>query len=332
MSVTNTLTGDAVELQPFQADDVTRHVKEIPKGVQMIQAPAYWEKGKYGKGVKIAVLDTGCDKDHPDLKDRIAGGRNFTDDDGGVKGSYKDYNGHGTHVAGTIAATKNDKGVVGVAPEAELLILKVLNRGGNGHPEWIAEAIDYAIQEQVQIINMSFSARAGHEGMHEAIKRAVGAGIIVVCAAGNSEGNEKRYPAAYNECTSVGAVNFSGAHAQFLTENNEVDLTAPGVNVLSCYPLDLVPDRNEPYKVISGTSMSSPHVAGALALVLNYYQSESQFNRKLTEDELYAQIVRCTLPLGSPKVSEGNGLLFLTAPELLAEYWRSNKPDLTPYL
>lgn len=331
MSSTSTIFSDAIELQPFQAADVTRHIKEIPRGVQMIQAPAFWEKGKYGRGVKIAVLDTGCDKDHPDLKERIVGGQNFTDDDGGNKASFKDYNGHGTHVAGTIAATKNDKGVVGVAPEADLLILKVLNRGGSGRPEWIIAAIDYAIEQQVQIINMSLSAGAGHEGMHEAIKRAVDNGIIVVCAAGNSDRNEKRYPAAYNECTSVGAVDFSGDHAQFLTENNEVDITAPGVNILSCFPLDLVPDRNEPYKEISGTSMSSPHVAGALALVLNYYQSESQFSRKLTEDELYAQIIRCTLPLGSPKTAEGNGLLFLTAPELLAEYWRSNKPDLTQY-
>ncbi|QQZ58690.1 S8 family peptidase [Paenibacillus sonchi] len=331
MSSTSTLISDGVELQPFQTADVTRHIKEIPKGVQMIQAPAFWEKGQYGRGVKIAVLDTGCDKDHPDLKDRIVGGRNFTDDDGGNKESFKDYNGHGTHVAGTIAATKNDNGVVGVAPEASLIILKVLNREGSGRPEWIAEAIDYAIEQQAQIINMSLSAGAGHEAMHEAIKRAVDKGIIVVCAAGNSEKNEKRYPAAYNECTSVGAVDFSGKQAHFLTENNEVDITAPGVNILSCYPLDLVPNRNEPYKVISGTSMSSPHVAGALALVLNYYQSETQFNRTLTEDELYAQIVRCTLPLGSPKTSEGNGLLFLTARELLAEYWRNNKPDLTQY-
>lgn len=331
MSSTSMLISDAVELQPFEAADVSRHIKEIPKGIQMIQAPAFWEKGSYGRGVKIAVLDTGCDKDHPDLKDRIIGGRNFTDDDGGSKDSFKDYNGHGTHVAGTIAATKNDKGVVGVAPEASLLILKVLNREGSGRPEWITEAINYAIVQKVQIINMSLSAGAEHEDMHEAIKRAVDKGIIVVCAAGNTGNKVKRYPAAYNECTSVGAVDFSGNKAIFLTENEEVDLTAPGVNVLSCYPLDLVPDRSEPYKVISGTSMSSPHVAGALALVLSFYQSKEQFNRPLTEDELYAQIVKCTIPLGGPKTAEGNGLLYLTAPELLAEYWKTNKPDLSQY-
>ncbi|WCM63158.1 S8 family peptidase [Paenibacillus polymyxa] len=327
----NTLTGDAVTLLPFQAEDVTHHIKEIPKGVQMIQAPAFWEKGKYGKGVKIAVLDTGCDKRHPDLEDRIIGGRNFTDDDGGNEQIFTDYNGHGTHVAGTIAATKNDRGVVGVAPEASLLILKVLNHEGSGHPEWIAKAIDYAIEQHVQIINMSLSAGRGHEEMHEAIKRAVNQGIIVVCAAGNTWKEEMRYPAAYNECTSVGAVDFNGETAYFLTKNNEVDLTAPGVNVLSCYPLDLVPNQAEPYKVISGTSMSSPHVAGALALVLNYCQSDSQFNRILTEDELYAQILKCTIPLSGIKTKEGNGLLYLTAPELLADYWRQNKPDLSQY-
>ncbi|RRJ64658.1 serine protease [Paenibacillus oralis] len=330
MSVTASVN-DTVELLPFEAEDVTRHVKEIPKGIQMIQAPAFWEKGSYGRGVKIAVLDTGCDVSHPDLKERIIGGRNFTDDDGGNSEIYTDYNGHGTHVAGTIAASKNDNGVVGVAPEAGVLILKVLNRRGEGRPEWIAKAIEYAIAQRVNIINMSLSAGGEHDGIHKAIQRAVENNIIVVCAAGNSSREEKRYPAAYNECVSVGAVDFNGEDAVFLTKNNEVDLTAPGVNIKSCYPLNLVPDRNEPYKVISGTSMSSPHVAGALALVLNYCQGPEQFGRSLTEAELYAQIVKCTIPLGRKKSAEGNGLLYLTAPGLLAEYWKRNKPDLSQY-
>jgi major intracellular serine protease len=80
----------------------------------------------------VAILDTGCDSTHPDLKERIVGGRNFTNDDGGKTGVYQDYNGHGTHVAGTIAATQNNNGVVGVAPEANLLIIKVLDKNGSG--------------------------------------------------------------------------------------------------------------------------------------------------------------------------------------------------------
>lgn len=320
-----------VELLPYEAEDVSHPIREIPKGIQMIQAPLFWEKGQYGRGVTIAVLDTGCDSAHMDLKDRIVGGRNFTDDDNGDPEQFHDYNGHGTHVAGTIAATKNDRGVVGVAPEAGLLILKVLNRKGRGKPEWIAQAIDYALDHNAQIISMSLSSSVQYNAIHDAIKRAVARDIIVVCAAGNSNREEYRYPAGYNESTSVGAVDFTGKAAHFLTKNNEVDLTAPGVNVLSTFPLDLVPDKDNPYKVLSGTSMAAPHVAGALALLLNYCQDASQFNRKLTEAELYAQIVKRTIPLGSKKSVEGNGLLYLTAADILTNFLQQNPPDLKQY-
>ncbi|WP_028563515.1 S8 family peptidase [Paenibacillus pinihumi] len=321
----------SVELLPYKAEDVTHPIREIPKGIQMIQAPLFWEKGQYGRGVIIAVLDTGCDIQHPDLKERIVGGRNFTDDDSGDPEKFIDYNGHGTHVAGTIAATKNDQGVVGVAPEAGLLILKVLNRKGRGKAEWIAQAIDYAIEHRVQIISMSLSSSAYSSAMHDAIKRAVELDIIVVCAAGNSGREEYRYPASYNESTSVGAVDFTRKAPYFLTQNNEVDLTAPGVNVLSTFPLDLVPDKDNPYKVLSGTSMAAPHVTGALALLLNYCQDTSQFNRKLTEAELYAQIVKRTIPLGSDKTIEGNGLLYLTANDILENFIQKHPPDLNQY-
>ncbi|PHB12093.1 serine protease [Bacillus wiedmannii] len=331
MSVANR-NEDTVNLLPFQTEEVNRPIKEIPKGVQMIQAPQFWENGNYGQGVTIAVVDTGCDVNHPDLRDRIIDGRNFTDDDNGAVDNYKDYNGHGTHVAGTIAASKNDSGVVGVAPKANLLILKVLNRHGSGKPEWIVRAIEYAIQQNVHIITMSLSTTKDNPKIHKVIQRAVGQGIIVTCAAGNGGRSELRYPAGYNEATSVGAVDFTGKAADFLSSNNEVDLTAPGVNILSAYPLDLVSDPSNPYKVLSGTSMATPHVAGALALLLNYCKASDQFNRQLTEDELYAQLVKHTVPLGTEKSIEGNGLLFLTAPDLLAEYWKQNPPDLTPYL
>ncbi|WP_305960641.1 S8 family serine peptidase [Bacillus safensis] len=94
----------------------------------------------------------------------------------------------------------------------------------------------------------------------------------------------------------IGAVDFTGKAADFLSSNNEVDLTAPGVDILSAYPLDLVSDPSNPYKVLSSTSMATPHVAGALALLLNYFQASGQFNRQLTENELYAQLVNPPFP------------------------------------
>lgn len=120
-----------LRLIPYQVNEVVEVVSEMPEGINMIGAPKIWEKSK-GKGITVAILDTGCDITHPDLSERIIGGWNFTDDDNGNPDLYTDYNGHGTHVAGTIAAAQNNNGVIGVAPEASLLILKVLNKNGSG--------------------------------------------------------------------------------------------------------------------------------------------------------------------------------------------------------
>ena len=127
----------------------------IPTGVQMVNASYMWDRGITGKDIVVAIIDTGCDTDHPDLKDQIIGGRNFTSDDNGDPNIYEDYNGHGTHVAGTVAAQKNGQGVVGVAPGAKLLILKGLDRRGSGSLEGLISAVNYAIEQNVDIISMS---------------------------------------------------------------------------------------------------------------------------------------------------------------------------------
>lgn len=326
-----------IELYPFEVQNVEHNVKEIPKGVQMIQAPMYWERGNNGKGIKIAILDTGCDKNHPDLKERIIGGKNFTKDDNENPDIFNDYNGHGTHVAGTIAASKNDTGVIGVAPEADLLILKVFGAEGDVESNWITDALNYAIEQKVNIISMSFGSKVSDELMHQAIKRAVEKNILVVCAAGNDGdknpmSEEFRYPGAFNEVISVGAIDFSGRFADFTNTNKEVDLVAPGVDILSCYPKDLSENPKIPYKKLSGTSMSTPHVTGALALLINHCQSKKEFNRSLTESELYAQLVKRTIPSEYYKNTyEGNGFLYLTATEMLEEFLKSHPVNLEQY-
>ncbi|WP_412758962.1 S8 family peptidase [Niallia taxi] len=296
---------------------------EVPTGIQQIQAPALWGKSK-GKGMKIAILDTGCDTTHPDLQERIIGGYNFTDDDNSNPDIYTDYNGHGTHVAGTIAAVENANGVVGAAPESSLLIVKVLNGQGSGQYDWIANGINYAIEQNVDIISMSLGGPDDVQALHDAVKRAVDNQILVVCAAGN-EGDgrdtteELGYPAAYNEVISVGSVNFTRRSSEFSNSNREVDLAAPGENILSTY-------LNGQYARLSGTSMAAPHVTGGLALIKAIAVQE--FDRQLTEPELYAQLIKRTVPLGfSPKL-EGNGLLYLTAPEKLAEAIQSTVTEM----
>jgi major intracellular serine protease len=308
-----------VRVIPYRLVEENEEIKEIPRGVELIQAPKLWHETK-GKGIKVAVLDTGCETAHPDLKDRIIGGRNFTDDDRSNPDIYTDYNGHGTHVAGTIAAQENEAGVIGVAPEAGLLIVKVLNKAGSGKYDWIIKGIHYAIEQKADIISMSLGGPADVPELHEAIKTAVNNNILVVCAAGN-EGdgddstNEFAYPGAYNEVISVGAINLERGSSEFTNSHNEIDLVAPGEGITSTY-------LNGKYATLSGTSMAAPHVSGALALIKTY--ANLHFERVLSEPELYAQLIKRTVPLGNSPKLEGNGLVYLTVPEHLAEIFNHN--------
>lgn len=301
-----------VILEPFQINEIIQNANEIPQGVQMIQAPVLWEKGRKGEGVVIAVIDTGCQVDHPDLEGRIIGGRNFTKE--GDANDISDSNGHGTHVAGTIAAVQNNKGVMGVAPKAKLLILKVLGKSGEGNYQSIIDAINYAIKwrgpnkEKVRIINMSLGGNAHIPKLHEAVIKAVNNNILVVSASGNNGDNdyntdELNYPAAYNEAVSVGAIDFLKRITKYSNSNNNVDLVAPGNDIISTY-------LDGKYAKLSGTSMATPHVSGAAALIIN--MCEAEFGRTLTEAEIYAQLIKRTTTLGLDRRLEGNGMLDLS--------------------
>ena len=285
----------------------------IPDGINMINAPFMWSKGITGKNVKIAVIDSGCDIGHKDLTNRIIGGRNFTKEDNSNINKYQDYNGHGTHVCGTIAASKNNYGITGVAPDAQLLILKVLDRNGLGSMKSIVDAINFAIVQKVDIISMSLGTSTDVPQLRNVIKKAVDSNILVVCAAGN-EGDgigrteEFSYPAAYNEVISVGAIDFSKSAARFSNSNKEVDLVAPGVNIISTF-------LDGKYETLSGTSMATPHVTGFLALLIEW--SKNEFGRKLTEVELYGHLIKNTTTLPILRTLQGNGLLFMNPNNIL---------------
>ena len=303
-----------LNLIPYQVDEEVEMVSEVPKGIELIAAPKIWEKSK-GKGITVAILDTGCDVTHPDLSERIIGGRNFTDDDNGNPDVYTDYNGHGTHVAGTIAAVQNGTGVIGVAPEASLLILKVLNKNGSGQYDWIINGINYAVEQKADIISMSLGGPEDVSELHQVIQKAIAKQILVVCATGNEgdgqeSSDELSYPGAYNEVISVGAINLQRRSSKFSNSNNEVDLVGPGEEILSTY-------LNGKYAKLSGTSMATPHISGALALIKEI--ANKNFERNLTEPELYAQLIKRTVPLGNSPKLEGNGLLYLTVEDYLTD-------------
>lgn len=296
------------QLIPHQIDDILEETNEIPEGVEMIGAPNQWEEDTYGSDTVIAVIDTGCDVNHPDLRDSIIGGRNFS---GGNPRNILDQNGHGTHVAGTIAASLNGHGVAGVAPKAKLLILKVMDDKGTTTYQNLVKAIRYATRwrgpnkEKVDVISMSLGGQKDYASLHRSIKNAVKEDILVVCAAGNSgDGNartpERLYPGYYDEVVQVGAVDFDAKMAEFTNTNDEIDLVAPGVGVRSTY-------LDGKYAKLSGTSMATPHVTGAAALLIDQHRQE---DIELTEDELFDALTEHTKDLGYTREVEGNGMIY----------------------
>ena len=278
------------------------------EGAKIIGADKFGERGRYGEGVTIAIIDTGVDINHPDLKDRIVGVKNFTSDDKYSPSNVSDYVGHGTSVAGIIASSGK---ITGVAHKCNLLILKALTRSG-GKTVWVTDAINYAISQGVDIINMSLGSTNRDDNMYMAIKKAVNKNIMVVCACGNNGDNnintdELNYPSSYNECISVGSISYSRKYSRFSASNKEVDLATfgEGLNgrgVLSTYPNGL-------YKENKGTSFSAPFVSGALALLKNWFRDE--FKREPSESEMYSQLIKRTYDIGIDRRVVGNGALYL---------------------
>jgi subtilisin family serine protease len=236
---------------------VTKDAKQvIDWGVSVVQAPLLWGTVR-GEGMKVAILDTGINKNHPDLIGNIRGGANFTTSD---INDYEDRQGHGSHCAGIIGAVDNGLGVIGVAPAVELYSVKVLGDNGQGSTDWIVQGLDWCIANQIDIASMSLGC-GGDPGpaLHDAIKRARAAGIIIVVASGN-ESTQCGYPAAYEECIAVGAVDAAFEKASFSNFGTEVDVAAPGVDIFSTY-------KDGQYAKLSGTSMATPMVTGCVAIV-----------------------------------------------------------------
>ncbi|MFA5831439.1 MAG: S8 family peptidase [Candidatus Paceibacterota bacterium] len=257
---------DDIVVQAFAKDDVKAEAKgkttpppppeQLPWGIDRIDAEKTWDAIS-GPRIKIGIIDTGIDLTHPDLKANIKGGVNTIS----PFKSYADDNGHGTHVAGIIGALHNTVGVAGVDPMADLYSIKVLNRSGSGYFSDIIEGLQYAIANDLDVVNMSLGASTGNDSFAEAIKAAHDAGIVIVAAAGNEAGAVS-YPAAYPEVIAVSATDENNAFASFSNYGPEIDISAPGVRIYSAY-------KGGVYKILSGTSMASPHVAGVAALVLS---------------------------------------------------------------
>ena len=244
-----------------------------------IDAPEAWaiSTGPF-REVKVAVIDSGIDYNHPDLAANYAGGADFIFGDG----DPMDDHGHGTHVSGTIAALMEnltgtpgrEEGVVGVAPNARILMYKACSADGSCTDLAIQQGIAQAIADGAKVINMSLGGAEFSQSLSDAVQDAWNAGLVIVAAAGNAGTTALSYPAAYDNVISVGAFDEDHRRASFSTYGNWVDISAPGSVIMSTYPQSgcggaagTTPGDIGCYAWNSGTSMASPHVAGAAALV-----------------------------------------------------------------
>ncbi|MED1203290.1 S8 family peptidase [Heyndrickxia acidicola] len=267
----------AVEKLPnikwVESNQTVRMQGQVPtSGLSTVKSTQAESLGLTGKGVKVAVIDTGIDLHHPDL--HVAGGVSEV----GYTRSYNDDNGHGTHVAGIIGALNNSIGVVGVAPDVSLYAVKALDQDGKGDLGDIIAGIDWAIRNHMNIINLSLTIDQGSQALQAEVNKAYSKGVIVVAAAGNIEDPDTRvtdvlYPARYSTVISVGSIDRTYHRSSFSYYGKDLDFMAPGENILSTFINPRSKSNLGYYQKDTGTSMATPYVSGVFALYKQAYPS-----------------------------------------------------------
>lgn len=246
---------DQVHIQATQGTIGT--LTGIPWGIKQIKAPQAWSIST-GHRVKIAVIDTGVDFAHPDLKYSLTRGVNL------VHRNIPPYddNGHGTHISGTIAAANSTQGMIGVAPRSVVYPVKAFDHNGSAFVSDIILAIDWCVRAEIDIINMSFGMQTRSRTLLDIVGKANQAGVIIVASSGN-DGKRRTadYPARYPQTISVGATDRSRKIPSFSNRGQFVDIYAPGDKIVSAW-------LQGKYHEMSGTSMATSHVSGAIALLL----------------------------------------------------------------
>ena len=271
--------------------------------IKNFNIPEIWKQTK-GYGVTVAVIDTGCDFNHEDLRPNMLPGKNFVE-----PGELPmDRAGHGTHVASTIAASDNGLGMVGVAPLAKIIPVKALGDDGSGNINDISNAIVWAADQHVDFITMSLGAPASSNLLKRAVTYASSKGVIIFCAAGNSGPNvDVMYPAQYDECIAIGAIDKNLKRTSFSCSGESLDFLAPGQDIFGCVP-------GNKYALMSGTSMSNPYAVGCASLLLSWNKKNSRYRLRSNQD--YIDVLsKMAKPIPNPKYREikyqGNGIINL---------------------
>ncbi|AIY06329.1 alkaline serine proteinase [Planococcus sp. PAMC 21323] len=270
-------------------------------GYRAIKANTASSLGYTGKGIKIAIIDSGINSKHPDLK--VVGGVSKVAN----SSAFTDGNGHGTHVAGVIGAQNNSVGTVGVAPDSLIYSVKVLSANGVGTLDGVVAGIQWAIDQKVDIINMSLTTINDDQALRDITKKAYEAGIVVIAASGNEREKglykDVLYPARFSSVIAVGSVSKLNKLSYFSNYGASQELVAPGEGILSSFT-DSKTTSNADYAVSEGTSVASPFVAGTFAQYMEAYPH-------LSNTQLRETVKRAALDLGvkGRDNTYGNGLV-----------------------
>lgn len=281
------------KITPILAQDISQ---KVGWSVTAFNLPEAWKKSQ-GEGVKVAVLDTGCDIYHEDLKKNLLPGMNIIN----PKKLPLDGCKHGTHCCGTICAENNELGVVGVAPRAKVIPVKILDDDGGGDMVNVSRGILWAADNGADIISMSLGCPYPIQQVRKAIQTVAKRGIPVFCAAGNANLKELFYPAGYPETISISAIDKYFKKASFSNVAKNLDFFAPGKDMISTIP-------NNQYGILSGTSMACPWAAGIAALLLSYVRNyKTKLQIKTVDD--YKNIFRKYTTPVKDKNLDGFGII-----------------------
>ena len=288
-------------LFPFEREDIVS-IQEAKQragwNITAFDLPQAWKHAE-GENVKIAVLDTGCDLSHVDLKDNLLPGINF------VNPSKKpnDQNGHGSHASGIICAQNNEIGMVGVAPKAKVIPVKVLDDSGAGNLINVAKGIRWAADNGADIISMSLGAPSPIQQVRKAIQYASKKNIPIFVAAGNARQTENIfYPARYPETVSIGSIDENMKRSNFSNTGPNLDFMAPGGKIFSTV-------NNNGYAILSGTSMACPFAAGVAALLLSYKRKKGKINDLSNVNDYRRELKKYTTKITGDKFFEGMGII-----------------------
>ncbi|MBP3950317.1 S8 family serine peptidase [Bacillus suaedae] len=219
-----------------------------------------------GKNVKVAILDSGINKMHEDLEGKIVGEYNAIEPNTPIVDEF----GHGTAIAGIITANSNDKGIVGVTQNVELYDVKVLDELGKGSVDNFIDGIEWCIENNIEVINVSFGLQSHNMELKKVIDKAISSGIIIIGAAGNNYGLTVDYPARYTDVISINSLNEELKRSS-TAARGKIDFISPGVDILST-------DKNGDYSLFTGTSFATAYATGVISTIIGRWEEDSEIN------------------------------------------------------